>query len=43
MKDELDLSILDNFLEVLKQIEDGKVDQHEASFGNWQTFKKAIY
>lgn len=31
-KDELDLSILDKFLNVLKKIEDGKVDQHEGSF-----------
>jgi hypothetical protein len=31
-KNELDLTLLDQFLNVLKQIEDGKVDQHEASF-----------
>ena len=31
-KDEIDLTILDNFLNVLKSIEDGKCDQHEASF-----------
>tara|TARA_B100001057_G_scaffold337852_1_gene338613 strand:+ start:659 stop:1168 length:510 start_codon:yes stop_codon:yes gene_type:complete len=31
-KDEIDLTILDNFLIVLKSIEDGKCDQHEASF-----------
>lgn len=31
-KDELNLTILDQFLEVLKQIEDGKLDQHEGSF-----------
>ena len=31
-KDEINLSILDNFLDVLKSIEDGKCDQHEGSF-----------
>ncbi len=31
-KDEIDLGILDKFLEVLKKIEDGEVDQHEGSF-----------
>ena len=31
-KDEIDLSILDKFLDVLKQIEDGKIDQHDGSF-----------
>lgn len=31
-KDEIDLVILDKFLEVLKQIEDGKIDQHDGSF-----------
>lgn len=30
-KDELNLSILHNFLSALKQIEDGLLDQHEAS------------
>ena len=30
-KDELNLSILHNFLSVLKQIEDGALDQHEGS------------
>ena len=30
-KDEIDLSILDKFLNALKEIEEGKVDQHEAS------------
>ena len=30
-KDELDLNILSNLLDVLKHIEDGKVDQHEGS------------
>lgn len=31
-KDEIDLAILYQFLDVLKQIEDGVVDQHEGSF-----------
>ena len=31
-KDEIDLEILYQFLDVLKQIEDGLVDQHEGSF-----------
>jgi hypothetical protein len=31
-KDEIDLAILYRFLDVLKQIEDGQVDQHEGSF-----------
>jgi hypothetical protein len=31
-KDEIDLEILYQFLDVLKQIEDGMVDQHEGSF-----------
>ena len=30
-KDELNLSILHNFLAVLKQIENGELDQHEGS------------
>ena len=30
-KDELDLNIMSNLLDVLKHIEDGKVDQHEGS------------
>lgn len=30
-KDELDLNILHNFLSTLKQIEDGELDQHNAS------------
>ena len=32
MKDEIDINILNRFLSLLKQIEDGKLDQHEASF-----------
>ena len=31
-KDEIDMTILYQFLDVLKQIEDGMVDQHEGSF-----------
>lgn len=31
-KDEIDLNILDRFLDVLRQIEDGELDQHEGSF-----------
>jgi len=31
-KDEIDLSILFEFIEVLRKIEDGEVDQHEGSF-----------
>jgi hypothetical protein len=31
-KDEIDMDILYQFLDVLKQIEDGMVDQHEGSF-----------
>jgi hypothetical protein len=31
-KDEIDLQILNKFLDVLKQIEDGELDQHEGSF-----------
>ena len=32
IKEEIDMSIMDKFLEVLSQIEDGVVDQHEGSF-----------
>lgn len=31
-KDEIDLKILNRFLNVLRQIEDGQLDQHEGSF-----------
>jgi len=31
-KDEIDIHILNKFLDVLKQIEDGELDQHEGSF-----------
>tara|TARA_B100001057_G_scaffold397679_1_gene407920 strand:- start:172 stop:672 length:501 start_codon:yes stop_codon:yes gene_type:complete len=30
--DEINLTILDKFLSILKEIEDGKLDQHEGSF-----------
>ncbi len=32
MKDEIDINILNKLLDVLKQIENNKIDQHEASF-----------
>tara|TARA_B100000424_G_C22880690_1_gene468747 strand:+ start:51 stop:539 length:489 start_codon:yes stop_codon:yes gene_type:complete len=32
MKDEIDINILNKFISLLKQIEDGRLDQHEASF-----------
>lgn len=32
LKDEINIKILNNFLDLLKQVEDGKLDQHEASF-----------
>lgn len=31
-KDEIDIDILNKFLDVLRQIEDGELDQHEGSF-----------
>ena len=31
-KDEIDLHMLNKFLNILKQIEDGKIDQHEGSY-----------
>ena len=31
-KDEIDLNILNKFLNVLRRIEDGEIDQHEGSF-----------
>jgi len=31
-KDEIDLSILFRFIDILEEIEDGKLDQHEGSF-----------
>jgi hypothetical protein len=41
-KDEIDLSILYQFLDVLQKIEDGKLDQHEGSF-EIGTLLKKIY
>ena len=32
IKEDIDMSIMDKFLDVLSQIEDGVVDQHEGSF-----------
>ena len=31
-KDEIDIGILNKFLDILKRIEDGEIDQHEGSF-----------
>jgi hypothetical protein len=39
-KDEIDLAILGKLLGVLKMIEDGKVDQHEASVEVGQLLKQ---
>jgi hypothetical protein len=41
-KDEIDLTILFEFLDVLKKIEDGDIDQHEGSF-EVGTLLKKIY
>uniref|UniRef100_A0A6C0E631 Uncharacterized protein n=1 Tax=viral metagenome TaxID=1070528 RepID=A0A6C0E631_9ZZZZ len=41
-KDEIDIKILFQFLEVLKKIEDGELDQHEGSF-EVGTLLKKIY
>ena len=41
-KDEIDLNILFKFIEVLKNIEDGKIDQHEGAF-TVGTLLKNIY
>ena len=41
-KDEIDLDILFKFIEVLKNIEDGKIDQHEGAF-TVGTLLKNIY
>ena len=40
LKDELDLNILGNFIDVLKRIEDGEIDQHEGSYLVGQLLKK---
>lgn len=39
-KDEIDVVILHNFLDILKQIEDGELDQHEGSFKVGTILKK---
>ena len=39
-KDELDLAILDSFLSILKQIENGELDQHEGSFKVGEILKR---
>jgi len=39
-KDEIDLQILFQFLEVLKKIEDGKLDQHEGAYEVGMLLKK---
>jgi hypothetical protein len=39
-KDEIDINILYQFLEVLKKIEDGHLDQHEGSFQVGTILKK---
>lgn len=41
-KDEIDLNLLNHFLNILKEIEDGHLDQHEASF-KVGTILKEIY
>ena len=39
-KNELDMDILNKFLDVLSKIEDGKIDQHEGSFEIGKLLKK---
>ena len=39
-KDEIDITILYQFLDVLKKIEDGELDQHEGSFQVGTLLKK---
>ena len=41
-KDEIDINILNKFLDVLKRIEDGELDQHEGSFA-FGTLLKELY
>jgi hypothetical protein len=41
-KDEINLNLLNQFLNVLREIEDGKIDQHEGSF-KVGTILKEIY
>lgn len=40
LRDRLDVSILQTFLEVLKDIEEGKLDQHEAAYQIGMLLKK---
>ena len=40
IKDELNLNILNAFINTLKQIEDGEIDQHEASYKIGEVLKK---
>ena len=40
MKDELDIGIFRGFIKTLKDIEDGKIDQHEGSFRAGKILKK---
>ena len=40
IKDELNLNILSAFINTLKQIEDGEIDQHEASYKIGEVLKK---
>jgi len=39
-KDEIDLSILNKFLNVLRRIEDGEIDQHDGSYLVGQLLKE---
>lgn len=39
-KENINLNLLDNFLKILKTIEDGKCDQHEASYKVGQLLKQ---
>jgi predicted transcriptional regulator len=39
-KDEIDITILFSFLDILKKIEDGELDQHEGSFMVGELLKK---
>jgi hypothetical protein len=40
VNDTIDLNLLNNFLKILKSIEDGKCDQHEASYQVGQILKQ---
>ena len=41
--DTLNLTIMDKFLNILKRIEDGELDQHEGSYLVGQHLKRTIY